>query len=175
MEIWIRPISETAPGNLHDRTLFATRAGWRELEKMVSNGLPAAEVERAKEYLHNFSVTYGSTIGRRLAYAIDDAFYGLPEPGFLGSIRPALDRITTESVKEALAEHLQYENMYLVIITEDAEALKAKLISGDATPITYAGEQPPSILEEDREIAVYPIPVEEDDFVILDIMEVFEG
>jgi len=36
-EIWIRPISSTAPGNLHDRTLFATRAALFELQKLVDD------------------------------------------------------------------------------------------------------------------------------------------
>jgi hypothetical protein len=34
-EIWIRPIAMTAPGNLHDRSLFATRAAIRELDRLV--------------------------------------------------------------------------------------------------------------------------------------------
>ena len=40
--------------------------------------------------------------------------------------------------------------------------------------ITYAGPQPESVLEEDREIARYPIPVTEDDITIIPIEEVFE-
>jgi zinc protease len=43
-EIWIRPISLTEPGNLHQRTLFATRAALRELRALVENGLPGPGV-----------------------------------------------------------------------------------------------------------------------------------
>ncbi len=98
-EIWIRPISGTGPDDLHDRTLFATRAAWRELDALVKNGLPEDQVERARLYLHNFSVTYGSTVSRRLAYRVDDAFFGLPEPGYLASIRPGLEKLTPATVK----------------------------------------------------------------------------
>ena len=35
-EIWIRPVSLTAPGNLHDRTLFAIRAARRELRSCAT-------------------------------------------------------------------------------------------------------------------------------------------
>ena len=75
-EIWIRPISLTEPGNLHQRTLFATRAAWRELDKLAANGLPEDQIERTRRFLHDFSLNYGSTVSRRLSYAVDDAFYG---------------------------------------------------------------------------------------------------
>lgn len=52
--------------------------------------------------------------------------------------------------------------------------MKRALLSGAATPIRYAGEQPESILREDGAIAVFPIPVNEEDITIMNIMEVFE-
>jgi zinc protease len=173
-EIWIRPISGTGPNDLHDRTLFATRAAWRELAKLTDEGLPPDEVERARLYLHNFSVTYGSTVSRRLAYRVDDAFYGLGEPGYLASIRPGLEKLTPETVKAAIDRNLQADNMWVVFITSNAEALKAKLVSGEATPIRYAAQQPPELLAEDEEIASFPIPVKAEDITIMPIAEVFE-
>lgn len=173
-EIWIRPIALTEPGNLHDRSLFATRAAWRELQKLVDDGLPAGEVERTKEFLHNYTVNWGNTLGRQLAYAIDDAFYGVPAPGFLASVRPGLAQLTPERVNEAVRRNLQHRNMYVVFITADAEGMKRKLLSGQPTNITYAGERPAAVLEEDRLIASFPIPVREQDITIIPIAEVFE-
>jgi zinc protease len=173
-EIWIRPISGTGPDDLHDRTLFATRAAWRELRKLVDDGLPADQVERTVQYLHNFSVTYGSTVSRRLAFEVDDAFFGLDDPGYLGMIRPGLAKVTPATVKAAIDRHLQAENMWVVFITSDAEALKAKLLSGEPTTIRYQAEQPAEIRAEDEEIASFPIPVTEDDITIMGIQEVFE-
>jgi len=174
-EIWIRPISLTEPGNLHQRSLFATRAAWNELKHLVDNGLPESELERTRVYLHNFSVTYGSTVSRRLSYRIDDAFFGLPEPGYLGGIRPGLAELDVEKVNNAIRDNLQYENMWVVLITADAEGMKEKLLSGIATPITYAGEQPDEIHEQDEIISNFHIAVEEDDITIMNIMEVFES
>ena len=173
-EIWIRPISLTEPGNLHPRTLFATRAAWRELDRLVENGLPRDQIERTRRYLHDFSLNYGSTVSRRLSYAVDDAFYGL-ERGYLASIRPELAALDKRRVDDAIEEHLDYDGMYVVFITADGEALKELILSGAATPIEYVGPQPGAILAEDEEIAAYPIPVEAEDIVIMDIMEVFEG
>lgn len=174
-EVWVRPIARTSPEDLHDRALFATRAAMRELSKLVEGGLPEDQVERTRTYLHNFSVTYGSTVGRRLAFAVDDAFFGLPDPGYLGMVRPALESMTKADVDRAIRSHLTSEGMYLVFITADAQGLKEKLLAGTPTPINYAGPQPPEIQAEDLEIAAFPIAVKAEDITIMGIGEVFEG
>lgn len=173
-EVWIRPISQTAPGNLHDRTLFATRAALYELQKLVDKGMSPEAVAGSKEFLRNYVGTWGATISRRLAYAIDDAFYGIGAPGFLKSLKPAIDKVTPEAVNAAIRKHLQDDNFYLVIITADAAGMKQKLLSGAPTPITYAGERPADVLAEDKIIGSFPIPVKESDITILPIDKVFQ-
>jgi zinc protease len=173
-EIWIRPISSTAPGNLHDRTLFATRAALFELQKLIDKGMTPAAVEDSKQFLRNYVATWGTTIGRRLGYAIDDAFYAIGKPGFLQSLRAAVDKVTTSQVNAAIKKHLQDDNMYLVIITSDAAGMKKKLLAGDSTSITYAGERPAALLAEDKVIASFPIKVKESDITIVPIDKVFQ-
>jgi zinc protease len=173
-EIWIRPIAMTAPGNLHDRALFATRAALREMDRLVEDGMTETQVAETVNFLSNFTVNWGNTINRRLAYRVDDAFYGLDEPGFLASLRPELNALTQADVNAAVRRHLDSDGMYLVFITRDAEGFRQKLLSGEATPITYAGPQPDRILAEDRIIARYPIPVRAEDITVLRIEEVFE-
>ncbi len=173
-EIWLRPISNTTPTDLHPRVVFATRAALRELDRVVRYGLPSEEVERTKQFLWNYTVHWGNTLSRRLAYAVDDVFYGIPAPGYLAQIRPGLERVTPESVREALRVHLRSPGYYLVFITRNARELKDLLVRGAPTPITYPGPQPREILEEDQEIARYPIPVREEDVRILDISQVFQ-
>ena len=56
----------------------------------------------------------------------------------------------------------------------DAEAFKQLLLSGEATAITYSGEQSAELMAEDAEIAAFPIPLEDVDITIMDISEVFE-
>jgi zinc protease len=173
-EIWIRPVAQTGPDDLHDRALFATRAAWRELARLVDEGMSDSSLQATREYLHNFSVTYGSTVSRRLAYAVDDAFYGLPAPGYLAAIRPGLATLTREDVNAAIRRHLQYRNLYVVFITEDAEGLKRKLLSGAPSPIRYAGAKSPAHMAEDAEIARFAIPVKEDHITIIRIDDLFD-
>jgi zinc protease len=173
-EIWIRPISLTAPGNLHDRTLFATRAAWRELKLLVDNGMTEETLSETQQFLKNYVLNWGATGSRRLGYAMDDAFYALGRNGYLESIRPGIAALTLDQVNGAIKRHLQYDNIYLVFITADAEAMKQKLLSGEPTAITYTSEKPAELLAEDQEIASFPIPVSEDKITIMGIDEVFE-
>ncbi|NIN13227.1 MAG: insulinase family protein [Gemmatimonadales bacterium] len=173
-EIWIRPISLTAPGNLHERALFATRAAWRELKALVDGGMTDETLEATQEFLHNFTLNYAPTVSRRLAYAVDDAFYGIGGDGFLSSLRPGLAGLTLDQVSAAIKRHLQYENMWVVFITDDAQGMKQKLLTGVPTAITYAGEKSAEHMAEDELIASFPIPVDEEDITIMGINDVFE-
>jgi zinc protease len=173
-EVWIRPVAMTAPGTLHDRALFALRAAAREIAKLVETGMTPEAFEAQRRYLKSYSVNFGVTIARRLAYRIDDVFYGIAGPGFLASIDPELDALTIDKVNAAIKKHLQVRNMWVVLITQDAQGMKKKLLEGAETNITYAGRQPREVLEEDKIIARYPIPVRAEDVTIMNINEVFE-
>jgi zinc protease len=82
--------------------------------------------------------------------------------------------LTTQGVNAAVRRHLRTSDLYIVFITQDAEALKRKLLSGEATPIGYSGTKSPEHMAEDAEIARFPIAVRAEDITIVGINEVFE-
>ncbi len=173
-EVWIRPIAMTEPGTLHDRSLFAFRAALHEVALLAERGMTRESFETQRGYLKYYHVNFGTTVGRRLAYRLDDAFYGIRAPGFLASTKAGLDALSLERVNEAVRKHLQAKNLWVVFITQDALAMKKKLLEGTETAITYAGKQPQSVLDEDKLIARYPVPVAEKDISIVNINDVFE-
>jgi hypothetical protein len=130
--------------------------------------------ETQRSYLKNYHVNFGNTIGRRLAYRIDDVFYGIADAGFLAATPKGLDALTLSKVSAAIKKYLQTRNMWVVFITQDAAGMKQKLLAGTPTNITYAGKQPQEVLDEDKIIAAYPIPVKPENITILSINEVFE-
>jgi zinc protease len=175
-EIWIRPISNTgdaAGQTTHDRTLFATKAALRELKALVDNGMTQETFETTQGFLSNYYLNWATTISRRLSYAIDDKFFGLDD-GFLASMQAGLDALDLAKVNDAIKRNMQYDNMYIVIITNDAEGLKAKMLAPSSPPITYAGEKPQSLLDEDLEIASFPINATAENITIIKVDEVFE-
>lgn len=140
-QLWIRPVSMMKPGDMHDRALFATRAALRELAKLVDDGFPREDFQTMQGFLKNYTVNYGSTLSCRLGYRLDDVFYGIPEPGHMGMIKPEVDKLTLEAVNAAIRTHLQYENLWVVFLTRDAQGVKAKLLSGKDTPISKSGRE----------------------------------
>jgi len=174
-EVWLRPIAATSPGTLHDRTLFAIRAALQELAKIIDKGITSERFEQTRRFLKNYTVNFGATLSRRLAYRVDDAFYTIPGDGFLASIRSGLYGLTVEQVNKAIRQNIQTRNLWIVVITQDADGFKNKLLSGLPTPIEYPASQPQELIEEDKEIAAFPIPVEERNIRIVGINDVFES
>ena len=173
-EVWIRPISSTAPGNLHDRTLFAIRAALFELDKLVEKGMTPADVGSSKQFLRNYVGTWGVNISRRLGYAVDDAFYGIEKPGFLSGLRAAIDKVTPEQVNAAVRKHLQSGNFHLVIVTADAAGIEKKLLGTEPTGITYAGTRSDALMQEDKIISTLPFKISKENIRVLPIDQVFE-
>ena len=79
---------------------------------------------------------------------MDSHFYGTAF--FVDEIQDALARLTADDVNAAITRHLQYDNLAIAIVTSDAEAFRAKLLSNDSSPITYNTEVSDEILEEDQ-------------------------
>ena len=75
----------------------------------------------------------------------------------------------------AVKRTIQMQNLWIVVITKDAEGFKKLLLSGEPTTIDYPGPQPEAVLEEDKLIAVFPIPVKEENIKIIDVNDVFES
>lgn len=173
-EVWIRPVAATEPGNLHDRTLFTLRSALRELAGVYEKGMSPESFADTKLFLKNYVSNFGATVGRRLAYRVDDKFYGMPDPGFLSSMKPGIEALTLDQVNAAIRNRLQFRDMWVVVITKDAVNFKKKLLSGSPTAISYKGPQAKEVLDEDKIIASWPVPVEEQNIKIININDVFE-
>lgn len=167
-QIWIRPVP-------HHARVFAFRAAMRELEDIVENGMTAEEFELTRKFLKGYILHYAPTTTMKLGYALDDKFYGIGEGGHWAKFARMLDELTREEVNAALKKHLNFSNIKVVYITNEAEALKNVLVSNDPTPITYESEMPEEILEEDKEIGAYPLAIKPENVTIVKVEEMFEG
>ncbi len=117
---------------------------------------------------------FATTTSARLGYAVDDLFYGVDD-GHLARFRRMMDEITLEEVNSAIRKYMQVDDLLIAMITGEAGALKDALVSGEPTPIDY-GEvrKPAEVLEEDREIAAYPLEITAKNVKIVPVEEMFE-
>lgn len=165
-QIWIRPVPNYAK-------MFAFRAALRELQKLVDNGMSEDDLQLTKKFLKNYVLHYAPTTMMKLGYGMDDVFYGIRE-GHLKKFRQMLDQLTLEEVNAAIKKHLQYRNLKVVFVTNDAEILKDRLVNNLPSPIKYDTPKPEAVLEEDHEIANYPLHVKPEHVKILKLDSLFE-
>jgi zinc protease len=166
-EVWIR----TLP---NDKAVFALRAALRELKALVDDGLTHEEFELSRAFLKKYSLHFAETTSARLGYAVDDRFYGIGGEGHLERFRRMMDEITLDEVNAAVTKHLQYRNLKIAIVTGEAEALRDALVSGAPTPISYTTPKPAAVLEEDREIAAFPLEIAAERVTVIPVASAFE-
>jgi zinc protease len=164
-EIWIRPVPNEARH-------FALRAALRELQTLVERGLTAEEFELKRNFLKKYVLHYASNTSERLGYAIDDAFYGLKE-SHLAKFRRMMDELTLADVNAAIKKHWQTANVKIAIITKDASAFADQLVSNAPSPITYTSPKPNEVLEEDKIISTFPLPIKRENIKIVPVTELF--
>jgi zinc protease len=165
-EIWIRPVP-------NETRHFALRAAMRELKKLVDNGMSESDFTLTRAFLKNFVLHYAPTTNERLGYAIDDKFYAL-KGSHLETFRKMMSEVTLKDVNAAIKKYWQYNDIQIAIVTKDAAGLKEALGKEAPSPITYKTPKAESVMEEDKEIVVFPLGIKAENVTIVPVAELFE-
>jgi zinc protease len=166
-EVWIRTLPNA-------QALFALRAALREVDRLVTEGLGADQLELQKRFLAKYLPQHVPTTHSRLLWALDDRYYGLEAP-FLESLAQRVAALTREDVKQALGRHISTRDLVIAIVTGDPEALQRELTDEKPTPPTYAVPKAKEVLEEDARISAYRLGVAASDVQVLPVEEAFAG
>lgn len=165
-QIWIRPVE---PRN----AVFALRLAMFELDKLVKNGIPEADFEKTRSFLSKYINILTKTKSSELGYAIDSQYYGTP--GYNEYIRNALAKLTVADVNAAIRRHMRADNIEIVAVAKDTDAIAAALTSGDATPIHYNSPKPQAVLDEDKTVERWPLGLRKEDVTVVPVDNVFEN
>jgi zinc protease len=164
-QVWLRPLT----GN--DTAHFATRVAMFELDKLLDQGLSPEEFEATRGFLDKWVAQLVSSQPALLGYAIDSAWYGIPD--FPAYLRAELAKLTVDDVNRVIREHLSTENVKFVFITPDAADLKRRLVENEPSPMTYNSPKPDELLAEDKVIEVLPLGFSTDSVRIVPADSVF--
>jgi zinc protease len=164
-EVWIRPV---VPENAH----HALRIALYELDKLIKNGLSQADFEQTREYLSKNVFVTTATQDQQIGSALDSAFYGTPE--YTSYLRDRLSKLTLEGVNQAIQKHFSAQNLRIVMITEDAQGLKKRLVADTVSMVTYDGEKPKELLDEDKLIGSMKLNIPESAITITKVDDVFK-
>jgi len=140
-QIWVRPVEVPTAA-------FALRLALFELDNLVKNGLSEDEFQRTRSYVSKYVNLLTKTKSAELGYAIDSAFYGIGN--YNSYIKTGLAGLTREKVNAAIRKHLHVDGLQMVAVAKDAEGLKAKLTSDEASPMTYNSPKDQSVMAEDK-------------------------
>ncbi|HEX7488808.1 MAG TPA: insulinase family protein, partial [Anaeromyxobacteraceae bacterium] len=134
--VWIRPVEPP-------HRLFAIRAALYEIDRWAKQGLTQGELDRVKQFLAGYTLTFDQTDSRKLGYALDDRFYGLERP-WLETVRARLAALKLEEVNAALRRHVDPVRLRIVVATHGAAELEAVT---DKETTVFAGRCPKEALE----------------------------
>lgn len=157
--VWLRPV---APEQAH----FALRNALYEIDRLHDKGMTQAELDLTRDFLINYSKLWVQTQASRLGFHMDSRFYGMPY--FVDEIEKRLQAMTVEEVNRAARKYLSTDSYVAVLVTGNAEELKAQLQKDDPSPVQYASPVKEEILAADKEIqglkvrptAIEIVPVE---------------
>jgi zinc protease len=165
-QIWIRPVE---PPN----AAFALRLALYELDKMVKNGIPQADFEKTRSFLSKYVNILTKTKSAELGYAIDSEYYGIPT--YTDYVKAALAKLTLDDVNAAIRRHIRSENIQIVGVAKDTDALTAALTGAAPTPIQYNSPKPQDVLDEDKIVEQWPFHLRKEDITVVPVASVFEN
>jgi hypothetical protein len=64
--------------------------------------------------------------------------------------------------------------MMIAIVTQGAASFQEALVANTPSPIQYESPKPEPILEEDKQIMVFPLSIEKDKITIIPAEKIFE-
>ena len=92
---------------------------------------------------------------RQLGYALDDAFYRVPEGRERTKERIAT--LTRAEVNAAIRRHLKPRHLRIVAVTSDGAAFARAIVEEQPSPIVYPAPMDERTREEDQRIMVHPL------------------
>ncbi len=164
-QIWIRPVE---PPN----AVFALRLAMFELDKLVKNGIPAGDFEKARLFLSKYINILTKTKSAELGYAIDSAYYGIPN--YNEYVKAGLAKLTLADENAAIRRHLRADKIEIVGVAKDTDAIRAALTGGDPSPMHYNSAKAQEVLDEDKIVERFPLGLGKEDVTVVPVDTVFE-
>jgi len=78
----------------------------------------------------------------------------------VAELKTRLPTMTKVDVDRAIRKYLDPKRLMVAIVSDNAKALRAQLLSGKPTPMTYdTKDTPAEVLTQDKSTAAFPLPL----------------
>jgi zinc protease len=164
-QIWIRPVP---PEVAH----FSLRLALFELDKLIADGLTPESFERTRSFLDKNVNLLIKTRQAQLGYAIDSLYYGIPD--YNTYVKNSLAKLTVKDVNDAIHRRLRTDDIRIVAVAQNCEDLKRRLAGNLFSAMKYNSDKPKDILEEDKIVEKWRIPLKPESIQIVPAATLFE-
>lgn len=106
---------------------FAIKMAIYELEDLIANGMTVDRLEKVKAFQINHFPFLIETPAQRLAMSIEEMYYA--QPGFMKSFANNVDAVSRSELIGALSGYWSCDDLTIVVVTDNAEELKAELLT----------------------------------------------
>jgi zinc protease len=165
-QVWLRPLRDNNDAH------FATRTAMFELQKLIDEGISESDFETTRAYLSKYVSLLMDGQSRQLGYALDGQYY--ENGNFADYVRDGLNKLTLADVNRVIRENLQTDDIQFVFVTRDAADLQRRLVSEQASPMTYEADKAQELLDEDAVISTMPLEFADDKVSVVSAEEVFQ-
>lgn len=154
---------------------FATRLAMYELNKVIEDGLTQEDFEFVRNRWFNVLPVAVDTPAHVLSLAIDGHEYGFGDD-YLSYMQGQLSSLTLDEVNAAARKWLQDESVTYIFVTPDAADLRARLVDGTTSNVTYTTEVvPENVTAIDDIVKDYPLGLDTSSVEIMTAEQLFPG
>lgn len=154
---------------------FLLRQLVREVSQFSSKGLTQEEFDLIQSHLVGSIPLMATGIERSLGYAIDSLFYNI-QGEYLSGFQSKIRSLKLKKVNDLISRTITPSSMNIVVVTRDPEQFKKEIL-GKTCGIHYPKgiEKPKEILDEDKLISSFAVPLKPENITIKNSEVIFEG
>jgi len=152
-------------------TEFAIKMAIHELRTLVQDGIEPVDLERIKSYQINHFPFLVESAEQRLAMAMEEMYYGSPD--FIDQYAANIAAVSGTDIQSAVSANWSGDDLVIVIVCSDAEAMKAELLTVDTKLELPTGASPEGLEEVNEIVKNLDLKLKPEDIKIANAEELF--
>jgi len=150
---------------------FAIKMAIYEIEDLIANGMTVDRLEKVKNFQINHFPFLVETPAQRLAMSIEEMYYG--QPGFVENFGTNIAGVSRADLTAALSRYWSSDDLAIVVVTDNAEELKAELLTTETALELPRGATGEGLEEMNERVKNLDLKLKPEDIVIVNTEELF--
>jgi zinc protease len=150
---------------------FAIKMALFELQDLIANGMTVDRLEKVKDFQINHFPFLVETTAQRLAMSIEEIYYG--QPNFVENFETNIANVSRSDLIAALSRYWSSDDLTIVVVTDDAEELKAELLTAETALELPRGATGEGLEAMNERVKNLDLKLKPEDIIIVNAEELF--